>query len=123
MLWETVRSRLHSLPKLVLWATDINPEALAKAQTGMYSASSLKGLPASWRASYFEAMNPSTYAISDLLKEGIRWKLHNLLADDPPEMEFHIILLRNNLLTLPYRGGPETSIFETSCAVWSLEDC
>jgi chemotaxis protein methyltransferase CheR len=80
-------------------ATDINPEALAKAQTGMYSASSLKGLPASWRASYFETMNPSTYVISDLLKEGIRWKLHNRLVDDPPEMEFHIILLRNNLLT------------------------
>ena len=99
MLWNTARSRLDSPPKLLLWATDINPEALAKAQTGMYSASSLKELPASWRASYFKATNPSTYAISDLLREGTRWKLHNLLSDDPPEMDFHIILLRNNLLT------------------------
>jgi len=99
MLWETVRGRLDPLPKLALWATDINPVVLAKAQTGIYSASSLKELPATWRATYFKPMNQSTYAISDLLKEGIRWKLHNLLSDDPPQLGFHIILLRNNLLT------------------------
>jgi chemotaxis methyl-accepting protein methylase len=99
MLWEILRGRLARLPKLKLWATDLNPEVLAKARVGIYSSSSLKELPATWRQAYFKPVDPSSYAISDLLQEGIRWKRHNLLCDDPPQIGFHIIFLRNNLLT------------------------
>jgi chemotaxis methyl-accepting protein methylase len=37
--------------------------------------------------------------VVDELREGIRWNVHDLTADQPPARNFHIVFLRNNLLT------------------------
>jgi chemotaxis protein methyltransferase CheR len=99
ILWDTMQRRFERLPELELWATDMNPLYLAKAREGIYPPSSLKELPPEWRAGYFSSGTGSQVSVSDFLKEGIQWRVHNLLTGIPPRVESQIILLRNNLLT------------------------
>jgi len=99
ILWEEWARNRDRTPKLELWATDMNPELIDRARTGVYSSSSLKEVPEEWRSKYFSPVKANRWAISDLLKEGIHWKVHNLLVHEPPSIGFQIIFLRNNLLT------------------------
>ncbi|MBM4332012.1 MAG: hypothetical protein FJ117_12480 [Deltaproteobacteria bacterium] len=99
ILWERLRGRYAQLPELELWATDLNPELLDRAQTGIYSLSGLKEVPEEWRSRYFRQVKEKHFAVSDFLKEKIFWKVHNLIADNPPGTGFSLIFLRNNLLT------------------------
>jgi len=99
ILWDKMKGDFERLPDLELWATDMNPLYLDKAQAGVYPASSLKELSAEILSRYFYPANGTLFAIAGSLKEGILWRLHNLLSDDPPQMGLQIIFLRNNLLT------------------------
>jgi chemotaxis methyl-accepting protein methylase len=99
IVWDAMRRRFERLPDLELWATDMNPIYLDKARAGIYPASSLKELPTENRSEYFRPVKGNYFAVTDSLKEGILWKVHNFLSDDPPQMDFQIIFLRNDLLT------------------------
>jgi chemotaxis protein methyltransferase CheR len=99
ILWDVLQRRSKRLPELELWATDMNPEVLERARAGIYPFSSLKELPAEVQSNHFLPVNGNCFAISDSLKEGIQWKLHNLFSEEPPRRGFQIIFLRNNLLT------------------------
>jgi chemotaxis protein methyltransferase CheR len=94
--WGKNRDRILVLE---LWATDMNAELLDRARAGIYSSSSLKEVPEEWRSEYFSPVKGNRWAISDSLKKGIHWKVHNLLVHEPPSDGFQIIFLRNNLLT------------------------
>jgi chemotaxis methyl-accepting protein methylase len=91
------------MPPLELWATDVNPAYLERAIEGIYPAGALARVPAEARAHFFRPVGKASFRVAEELREGIRWKLHDLTADTPPERDFHIIFLRNNLLTY-YRG-------------------
>ena len=108
ILWERWRRQVAQSPDLELWATDMNSLNLDKARAGVYPLSSLKEISPEIRSQYFQHVKETYFAISDSLKEGIRWKLHNLLSEDPPRMRFQIIFLRNNLLTY-YKGELQKS--------------
>jgi chemotaxis protein methyltransferase CheR len=108
IVWERLRERFERLPELELWATDIHPAVVEMARAGVYPISSLKEVPQPWRIAYFRAVNPSTYAVKDFLKQGIVWKVHDLLCDEPPQTGLHIIFLRNNLLTY-YEGALQSA--------------
>jgi chemotaxis protein methyltransferase CheR len=99
ILWDAMQRRFERLPELELWATDMNPSYLEKARGGVYPLSSLKELPPEWRIGYFRPREESRFAVSDFLKEGVLWKVHNLLTELPPQRDLQIIFLRNNLLT------------------------
>ena len=100
ILWEEWAGERNQVPELEPWGTDRNEELLERARAGVYSSSSLKEVPEAWRTTrYFRPVQGNRWAISDSLKEGIRWKVHNLLIDEPPANEFQIVFLRNNLLT------------------------
>jgi chemotaxis methyl-accepting protein methylase len=77
----------------------MNSLYLGKARAGVYPLSSLKEISPEVRAQYFQKVKDTYFAISDSLKEGILWKIHNLFSEDPPRKGFQIIFLRNNLLT------------------------
>ena len=99
ILWEKLRDQFGSMPKLQTVATDINPLYLDKAETGIYSRSSLKEIQEEIRSIYFgPRMRGTHYLLEAFIKKGIIWAVHNLLSD-PPGGRFHIIFLRNNLLT------------------------
>ena len=99
ILWEEWGKNQDWIPVPELWATDMNSELIDRARTGVYSSSSLKEVPEEWRSKYFSPVKGNRWAISDFLKEGIHWKVHNLLVHEPPSDGFQIIFLRNNLLT------------------------
>jgi chemotaxis methyl-accepting protein methylase len=83
-------------------ATDANPDCLHHAQRGRYPFSSLKEMPEAFKHRWFEPVGRRLWQIDGSLGTSIRWKVHQLLAE-PPREDFHIILLRNNLLTY-YQG-------------------
>jgi chemotaxis methyl-accepting protein methylase len=99
ILWDRLQDRFQDLPELKLLATDMNSVYLERARLGLFSRSSLKEVPADVKTKYFERQREKNqYRISPSLQRGISWRLHNLL-DDPPDRNFHLIFLRNNLLT------------------------
>ena len=100
ILWNEMRARCASLPKLEVWATDMNQEYIEAAQEGVYSASSLKETPDELQDKYFKRLpKTSFFAVRDSVKQGICWRRIDLLKDPPPADDFHMIFLRNNLLT------------------------
>ena len=87
-----------------LLATDASPQCLDRARSGVYTRGSLKELPTRLRETYFASRKGGRqFQIQSHRLPPIRWHQHDLL-DAPPEPDpFHLILLRNNLLTY-YRG-------------------
>jgi chemotaxis protein methyltransferase CheR len=99
ILWENWSRGKDRVPRLKLWATDMNPEYLIRAQKGVYSSTSLREIPEEWRPEYFHAVGGNREEISESIKGKILWEVHDLIADPPPAGGFHIIFLRNSLLT------------------------
>ncbi len=98
ILWETMGWSKY-FPGIEIWATDMNPDYLRRAQAGIYPRSSLREVPEALRAVFFRPVQKrQRYAIAEALKNDIVWRQHNLLSD-PPLGPFHVIFLRNSLLT------------------------
>ena len=99
MVWDSVMTSVHLSPKLEITATDMNPKYLERAKAGVYGPSSLKEVPGRFLSIYFRAeAGEKLFAINDSQKKGIKWQKHSLHLDSP-ECHFHLIFLRNNLLT------------------------
>jgi chemotaxis methyl-accepting protein methylase len=99
IIWERLGQQFEHLPALVLLATDRHPHYLERARSGVYNPSSLKKIPLDWREIYFESRKGGRqFAIKDHLKSGIHWETHHL-STNPPDRDFNIIWMRNNVLT------------------------
>ncbi len=99
ILCETMAPGVKHMPDVEIWATDMNPHYLKRAQAGIYSASSLRELPQALRTLYFRpTQKQHGYTVNEPLKKGLIWRVHNLLSD-PPDSQFQLIFLRNSLLT------------------------
>ena len=84
---------------LEILATDANELCLERAQAGIYNKSSLRELEAGMLSSCFDrSVNPDEYIIKQKFKNGIAWKHHDFFSALPGR-NFHIVFLRNNLLT------------------------
>ena len=111
MKWEMLKKKRPGLPELRIRATDINPDYIGKAMAGVYRSSSLKGLPDEIKSAYFyTCKDQENYCTADHLKKYIRWEVHDLMRERPPEEVFQIIFLRNSLLTY-YRRESISSVF------------
>ena len=110
VVWERL-NRLQMLPELEMLATDMNPVYLKKAQDGVYPRSSLREVPEAIREAFFRPVHKGrSYAVIEGLKEGVVWQKHNLLFDSPGS-NFHLVFLRNSLLTY-YKDELETPAFQ-----------
>ena len=99
ILWDLLENRFALVPNLKAWATDMNPEYVAAARLGIYSASSLKELPDELKDRYFERIKKKpSFVLQDSIKQNISWKIVDLLCHDPPGKGFHLVFLRNNIL-------------------------
>ncbi len=85
------------LSKISIIATDIDKEAMAKAQTGIYSENSLKNVPSAVVSKYFSKVTDKTYSIGDEIKKCVSFKQHNLLKDKFVE-GCDLIVCRNVLI-------------------------
>lgn len=111
ILWENMGDRFGHLPELEIWATDMNPAYLKRAQDGIYSLSSLKEVPLELRKIYFvNHGDKGLFRIAPYLKKGVLWKVHNLLSEFG-EFNFQVIFLRNSILTY-YKDDLKQSAFE-----------
>jgi len=99
ILWKRLQQTRPGLSAIEILATDMNPAYLQKAQTGIYSLSSLKELDKKDLETFFEkSSGRHRYRVDPALKECVSWKSHHLL-EDPPASGFNIVFLRNNVLT------------------------
>jgi len=116
IVWDRLRVRFQRLPKLEMIATDLHPDYIEKAKAGIYARSSLKEVTDDIRVVYFdEKKGGNRYDVKAILKKNITWQIRNMFSD-PPGSGFHIIFLRNNLLTY-YRSdliiAPFTRIIDS----------
>jgi len=99
ILWALLSGKTPAMPTLEVWATDVNPAYLGRATEGVYPAGALARVSAEARARFFRPAGKKGVHVVDELREGIRWQVHDLVAEAPPARDFHLIFLRNNLLT------------------------
>jgi len=95
------RSQWH----VVIMATDINPEALAAAQRGLYRAWSLRETPVWLRERYFCRRSAATFAVDPQIRQMVTFVPCNLADDDdlatvPNTSAVDIILCRHVLMYL-----------------------
>lgn len=77
-------------------ATDLDKNALIKAQIGEYSAKALENLPVEFKK-YFILTDNNTYKIDERIKQCVTFKQHDLLQDDFPA-NCDLILCRNVMI-------------------------
>lgn len=86
------------------FGSDLSERSLEKAQAGLYTQFEVqRGLPIRMLIKYFENQD-DTWAISPRIRQMVRWKRINLLADLSAMGRFDVILLRNVL------GGMDASL-------------
>jgi chemotaxis methyl-accepting protein methylase len=99
IVWELLKNRFEFLPQLRILATDRDPERIEKARNGIYNPSSLREVTPEVLSGFFETRKGARqFLIKEGLKGDIEWATGDLQSD-PPEAIFHVILLRNNILT------------------------
>jgi chemotaxis protein methyltransferase CheR len=79
------------IPQIESWnililATDINRDALRKAQQGVYGAWSFRGVERRIQETYFRMTNDKQFAIADEIKRMVTFDYLNLVADPFPSL-------------------------------------
>jgi len=108
ILWHRLGLSVGGLPELRVKATDLQPHNLERAREALYLPSSLKEVPEGLRRTCFqEERGGRAFRLQPWLTDGITWLRCDVFSG-PPGSGFHIILLRNNLLTYyrPDRAEP-----------------
>jgi len=97
ILWkQRLASRFPTLTFHVV-ATDINPEAIQRARRGCYHWSSMKELPAEWRAEAFVASGEEL-SLKDEYRGAVTFLVQDL-RESVPDGLFQLILCRNLVFT------------------------
>lgn len=99
ILWALLSEKAPSTPPLDLWATDVNAACLERAIEGVYPARALARVPAQAKARFLRPAGKGNCRVVEELQQGIRWEVRDLAAGPPPARDFHVVFLRNNLLT------------------------
>ena len=84
------------LPRVQIFATDINEAALAKARLGRYPASIAGDVPAEWLERYF-LPDEGGYVVSKEVRDCCIFSMHDVLRD-PPFSRVDLISCRNLLI-------------------------
>lgn len=90
-------SNLATGTRFEFFGSDLSERCLEKAQAGLYTQFEVqRGLPIRLLVKYFENQD-DTWAISPRIRQMVRWKRLNLLADLSAMGRFDVILLRGVL--------------------------
>lgn len=91
-----ILSNYLPLSQIKIVATDLDENAIKKAQIGAFSERSLNEVPDDMKKKYFRKEN-NFYIIHDDIKKTVNFKKQNLLSD-PFEDNFDLIVCRNVLI-------------------------
>jgi len=89
-------TKFFPLKDIEIIATDIDKEAINKANIGIYTAKSISNAPDDFKSKYFEPIS-SSFKIKDEIKERVVFKYHNLLKDPYPD-NCDLIVCRNVMI-------------------------
>jgi chemotaxis protein methyltransferase CheR len=92
LLWQLEAQTLFPTVRLVIVATDVDEQALARAHRGCYQFSSLRDLPESWRTQAFEEVADG-FLIKPEFREPVTFVVQDIRQLAPPGT-FHLILCR-----------------------------
>ena len=94
MIVEDEASKYPGL-KTELFGSDLSERCLEKAQSGLYTQFEVqRGLPIRLLVRHFEK-NDETWALNPRIRQAVRWRRVNLLADLTGLGEFDVIFCRN----------------------------
>jgi chemotaxis protein methyltransferase CheR len=94
MILEDERAKLGGA-RVDLFGSDLSERALEKAQAGLYNQFEVqRGLPIRLLVRYFEKQD-ELWALSPRIRQMVRWRRINLLADLRPLGQFDVIFCRN----------------------------
>lgn len=97
-LSEAIREIRGGAPEFLVFATDIDSEAVGFARNGVYPETSVEGLPRYLRDRYFEA-NGRVYQVKKSLRQSMVFAAQNVI-EDPPFSRMDLISCRNLLIYL-----------------------
>lgn len=83
-------------------ATDVDSEAIGKAEKGIYEEASLKNVSNS-RKSRFFVRQDGQFAVNEYIKNRVKFKHHDILKDPFPSNRFHLIVCRNVIIHFEHR--------------------
>lgn len=92
LLWKLVLETPFPNLRLVVLATDVDAEAIARAQRACYPPSSLRDLPDSWRMRGFD-QTPDGSSLKPEFRDPVTFKTQDI-RETAPEETFHMILCR-----------------------------
>ena len=79
--WERwSRNAAEAMP-LHIFATDISAPCLERARRGIYTASSVRGLPTDALADHFDVMTDGTWEIDPGIRSTVEFRRHDFLSD------------------------------------------
>jgi chemotaxis protein methyltransferase CheR len=94
MIVDAERSKLPAA-QIELFGSDLSERCLEKAQSGLYTQFEVqRGLPIRLLVRYFEQAD-ELWALSPRVRQMVRWRRVNLLADLGPLGQFDVIFCRN----------------------------
>lgn len=102
LIWKLELLALLPTVRLIILATDVDDQAIARARYGCYPPSSLKDLPESWRMQGFEH-TAEGLSIKTEFREPVTF-LGQDIRHTMPRESFHLLLCR--YLVFTYFDGP-----------------
>lgn len=119
LIWEILQTTVP----LEILATDAKADNLERARTGVFERSSLREVSEEIRDRYFFACSTGRfYGIRPHLKDHISWRRHDLFSPPPDEGPFHLLLVRNSLLTY-HRGEAMEAAFFRIVSTMAPQGC
>jgi two-component system CheB/CheR fusion protein len=98
MLFNEGKTKSTELPKLQVFATDLDQQAIEAARAGSYPESILTDVPPA-RLRRFFTLERGRYVINKALRESVLFAPHNVLRD-PPFSHLNLVSCRNLLIYL-----------------------
>jgi two-component system CheB/CheR fusion protein len=98
ILLREYMDKLRGVPKVQIFATDIDDSSIATARLGRYPATLLEGL-AQQRCERFFIYSQGSYLVSKEIRDLCTFSTHNLIRD-PPFSRMHLVSCRNLLIYL-----------------------
>ncbi len=99
ILWEEFSGNLENPPELRILATDLNPDYIERARTGIYPAGTLQEVGETRLARWFSKHGENRFAVAGSLQQNVYWKALDHLEEALPEENLDIVFLRNSILT------------------------
>ena len=97
IIWKQSLASQYPMLQFRVVATDIDPQAIQRAERACYHASSVKQLPVKWRDPAFRTIGDE-FCLNDEYRSSVMFGLQDI-RERAPEGTFHLILCRNLVFT------------------------